>query len=197
MLFPVKTNANKKAVVQYASVPLLNNEQIDRILKNLNDNKWDNSKVYDNKTEEVLESEMRTNQEQALWPEQGGFPFDIITEEIFKINSEYWNFDIRYIDFAKDPPLALKYALNQEFNWHFDMSGYESTRKLSYTIQLSDDNEYEGGDLQFGPVVESKPEIRKKGNITIFPSYVWHRVTPVTKGDRYALVGWVHGPTFK
>jgi len=182
MLFPVKTNANKKAVVQYASVPLLNDEQIDRILKNLNNNKWDNSKVYDNKTEEVLESEMRTNQEQALWPEQGGFPFDIITEEIFKINSEYWNFDIRYIDFAKDPPLALKYALNQEFNWHFDMSGYESTRKLSYTIQLSDDSKY---------------EIRKKGNITIFPSYVWHRVTPVTKGDRYALVGWVHGPTFK
>ena len=51
MLFPVKTNAYKKAVVQYASVPLLNDEQIDKILNNLNKNDWDNSKVYDNKTE--------------------------------------------------------------------------------------------------------------------------------------------------
>ena len=153
--------------------------------------------VYDNKTEEISKHKIRTNKEQPLWPEQGGFPFDIITEEIFNVNSEYWNFDIRYIDFAKDPPLVLKYVLNQEFNWHFDMSGVSSTRKLSFTIQLSDSDDYEGGDLQFGPVIEHKPEIRKKGNITIFPSYVWHRVTPVTKGNRYALVGWVHGPAFK
>ena len=197
MLFPVKTNANKKAVIQYASMPLFDDEEIKKIIDKLDEDKWDDSMVYDNKTEEISKHKIRSNKEQLLWPEQGGFPFDIITEEIFKVNSEYWNFDIRYIDFAKDPPLVLKYALNQEFNWHFDMSGVESTRKLSFTIQLSDSNDYEGGDLQFGPVIESKPEIKKKGNITIFPSYVWHRVTPITKGDRYALVGWIHGPTFK
>jgi len=197
MLFPVKANANKKAVVQYASIPLFNDEEIKKIIDKLDDNKWDNSMVYDNKTEEISKHKIRTNKEQPLWPEQGGFPFDIITEEIFKVNSEYWNFDIRYIDFAKDPPLVLKYVLDQEFNWHFDMSGVSSTRKLSFTIQLSDSDDYEGGDLQFGPVIEHQPEIKKKGNITIFPSYVWHRVTPITKGNRYALVGWVHGPTFK
>ena len=197
MLFPVKTNANKKAVIQYASMPLFDDEEIKKIIDKLDEDKWDDSMVYDNKTEEISKHKIRSNKEQLLWPEQGGFPFDIITEEIFKVNSEYWNFDIRYIDFAKDPPLVLKYALNQEFNWHFDMSGVESTRKLSFTVQLSDSNDYEGGDLQFGPVIESKPEIKKKGNITIFPSYVWHRVTPITKGDRYALVGWIHGPTFK
>jgi PKHD-type hydroxylase len=197
MLFPVKANANKKAVVQYASIPLFNDKEIKKIIDKLDDNKWDDSMVYDNKTEEISKHKIRTNKEQPLWPEQGGFPFDIITEEIFNVNSEYWNFDIRYIDFAKDPPLVLKYVLNQEFNWHFDMSGVSSTRKLSFTIQLSDSDDYEGGDLQFGPVIEHKPEIRKKGNITIFPSYVWHRVTPVTKGNRYALVGWVHGPAFK
>lgn len=197
MLFPVKANANKKAVVQYASIPLFNDKEIKKIIDKLDDNKWDDSMVYDNKTEEISKHKIRTNKEQPLWPEQGGFPFEIITEEIFNVNSEYWNFDIRYIDFAKDPPLVLKYVLNQEFNWHFDMSGVSSTRKLSFTIQLSDSDDYEGGDLQFGPVIEHKPEIRKKGNITIFPSYVWHRVTPVTKGNRYALVGWVHGPAFK
>jgi PKHD-type hydroxylase len=197
MLFPVKANANKKAVVQYASIPLFNDKEIKKIIDKLDDNKWDDSMVYDNKTEEISKHKIRTNKEQPLWPEQGGFPFEMITEEIFNVNSEYWNFDIRYIDFAKDPPLVLKYVLNQEFNWHFDMSGVSSTRKLSFTIQLSDSDDYEGGDLQFGPVIEHKPEIRKKGNITIFPSYVWHRVTPVTKGNRYALVGWVHGPAFK
>jgi len=30
-----------------------------------------------------------------------------------------------------------------------------------------------------------------------FPSYTLHEVTPVTKGTRYTLVGWVHGPAFK
>jgi predicted 2-oxoglutarate/Fe(II)-dependent dioxygenase YbiX len=30
----------------------------------------------------------------------------------------------------------------------------------------------------------------------IFPSYLVHKVMPVTSGTRYALVGWAHGNTF-
>ena len=65
------------------------------------------------------------------------------------------------------------------------------------TIQLSDSNDYKGGDLQFIHTEEHKSKIRQKGDIIIFPSYVWHRVTPITEGKRHALVGWIHGPAFK
>ena len=67
------------------------------------------------------------------------------------------------------------------------------TRKLSFTMQLSDSNDYEGGDLVLYP---GGPEIiadRSKGAITIFPSYVLHEVKPVTKGSRCSLVVWFRG----
>ena len=52
-------------------------------------------------------------------------------------------------------------------------------------INLSDDTEYEGGDLE----IESKicKEIKQKGSIVVFPSFVKHRIKPVTCGTRYWL----------
>ena len=36
-------------------------------------------------------------------------------------------------------------------------------------------------------------EIRPKGSIIVFPSFLYHQVTPITKGTRYSLVMWVLG----
>ena len=77
--------------------------------------------------------------------------------------------------------------------------GIYSTRKISYSIQLSDEDEYEGGDLVIFPddiTDEEKLSFRRKGTIILFPSYRAHCVTPVTKGTRNAIVGWVHGNAF-
>ena len=81
-------------------------------------------------------------------------------------------------------------------------------RKLSVTCQLSDSSEYEGGELEFDyrnyspnkrdeltHVMKAKPAL-KKGSIVVFPSFVWHRVRPVTKGTRYSLVVWNLGYPF-
>jgi len=77
-------------------------------------------------------------------------------------------------------------------------------RKLSVTINLSENNSYEGGNLKFdyGPHNEGEryhecTEIRPRGSIIIFPSFVHHQVTPVTKGTRYSLVLWSCGRPFK
>jgi PKHD-type hydroxylase len=82
-------------------------------------------------------------------------------------------------------------------------------RKLSMTCQLTDGSEYQGGELEFDfrnydPHMrdESKhlrqaKEILPKGSIIVFPSFVWHRVKPVTKGVRYSLVMWNLGYPFK
>ena len=77
-------------------------------------------------------------------------------------------------------------------------------RKLSLTINLNMPGEYEGGNLKFdfGPHASGKRyhecvEIRPQGSIIVFPSYIYHQVTPVTKGTRYSLVLWTLGQPFK
>ena len=77
-------------------------------------------------------------------------------------------------------------------------------RKLSVTINLSNENDYKGGNLKFdyGPHSINEryhtcTEIRPKGSIIVFPSYIYHQVTPITEGIRYSLVLWVNGKPFK
>ena len=121
-----------------------------------------------------------------------------------------WNFDWDYSEACQ----FTKYKLNQHYGWHRDsfnepygedkMPGYRNkVRKLSVTCLLSDENEYEGGNLEFQTrdqddpsIVTTTEKIKKKGTIIVFPSYTWHRVTPVTKGTRYSLVVWNLGNPF-
>lgn len=88
------------------------------------------------------------------------------------------------------------------YNWHFDTFwANESTndRKLSVTIQLSDDKDYDGGDFLIDPQYEqpNAQDLRKKGSILVFPSVIRHMVKPVTKGTRKSLVAWIEGPKWK
>jgi PKHD-type hydroxylase len=127
-----------------------------------------------------------------------------------------WNFDWNFSESCQ----FTKYKLNQFYDWHCDSwekpynnpnnpNTHGKIRKLSVTCQLTDGSEYEGGELQFDfrnydpymrdedkHVVTSK-EILPKGSIVVFPSFVWHRVQPVTKGTRYSLVIWNLGYPFK
>lgn len=81
------------------------------------------------------------------------------------------------------------------YDWHLDMGPGKARRKLSLVCQLSDPSEYEGGELQINTGNIVVPE-KEKGNVIIFPSYLLHRVTPVTKGTRRSLVLWIEGPAF-
>jgi len=126
--------------------------------------------------------------------------------------SSGWNFQWDWSESCQ----FTKYAKGQFYDWHCDSweSPYENTndknfynkiRKLSVTVSLTDPSEYKGGELEFDfrNNVNGKPNIRKckeilpKGSICVFPSFVWHRVTPVTSGTRYSLVIWNIGHPFK
>ena len=117
-------------------------------------------------------------------------------------NINYFNFDI--INSYDDIQYTEYNESNKgEYDWHVDAS-YPSShpyRKLSLTIQLSDPTEYEGGDLEISIPAPEKNDIfkipKEKGKIIVFPSYLWHRVTPVTKGTRKSLVWWVGGSPFR
>jgi len=119
-----------------------------------------------------------------------------LTDAIKKVNNEYFQFDLTHLT-------ALQFTVydgknNSNYQKHMDLGRPFPNRKLSFSIQLSDDNEYTGGDLRFH-YIKTQPEIapRTRGKIIFFPTWTVHDVTPVTQGIRHSLVGWVNGPNFK
>ena len=120
-----------------------------------------------------------------------------------------WNFNWDYSESCQ----FTKYKPGQYYDWHCDSweGVYEKEgptkgkiRKLSVTVSLSDEQDYSGGELEFqfrnvdNPKVKHAcKEILPKGSLVVFPSFVWHRVKPVTKGVRYSLVVWNLGYPFR
>jgi PKHD-type hydroxylase len=84
------------------------------------------------------------------------------------------------------------------YDWHMDAGPPKDgiQRKLSISILLSDPSEFEGGELQFKGIEDQKI-LTKQGSIVVFPSFIEHKVTPVTKGVRYSAVTWASGPSFR
>jgi PKHD-type hydroxylase len=91
-----------------------------------------------------------------------------------------------------------KSADEGHYDWHMDATAPKNgiQRKLSISILLSDPSEFEGGELQFKGM-EDRKILTKQGSIVVFPSFIEHRVTPVTKGVRYTAVTWASGPSFR
>lgn len=85
------------------------------------------------------------------------------------------------------------------YEMHRDMGTRQmSCRKLSLVVQLSEPDSYEGGNLEILgiPGAEKRVSETHRGTVIAFPAYELHRVTRLTKGERWSLVAWVHGPPF-
>ena len=137
--------------------------------------------------------------------------YNLVNPYVQKANiNSGWKFQW---DWSEDIQFT-RYAEGEYYGWHCDswtkplksenknIDG--KIRKLSMIISLNDSTEYEGGDLEFdfrnyddcddeedrkSRIVKCQA-LKKKGTVVVFPSFVWHRVTPVTKGTRYSLVSW-------
>jgi PKHD-type hydroxylase len=110
-------------------------------------------------------------------------------------NKEMWNFDIW--GYHDDLQYTTYYGNGGHYDWHADLGPGISNRKLSCVLQLSDPGEYEGGELQLntgGTIISVKKEV---GLICFFPSFVLHRVTPITSGVRTSLVTWLCGANLR
>ena len=122
-----------------------------------------------------------------------------------------WNFKWDWSESCQ----FTKYKLGQYYDWHCDSwdkpyakegPSKGRIRKLSVTLSLSAPKTYKGGELEFDFKQNDPAEPRKsricteilpKGSLVVFPSFVWHRVKPVTKGVRYSLVMWNLGYPFQ
>lgn len=125
--------------------------------------------------------------------------FDKLNFIIQAANEQFYNFHLNgYSSFQ-----YTTYDSNGRYDWHTDMSFGEKfgedaePRKLSLTLLLNDD--FEGGEFQINNGKEETPLAvpMHKGRAVLFPSFMIHRITPITKGTRKSLVVWTLGPKFK
>ena len=124
-------------------------------------------------------------------------------------NKQNWRYDINDTEHVQ----YGIYSHGGHYDWHYDESiippsDQSFMRKLSVTIWLNFPDEYEGGEFDIQHTIgvdEAQNGVSmgyetfklSKGSIIIFPSFIWHRVRPVTSGVRKSLVVWFIGPPFR
>lgn len=121
-----------------------------------------------------------------------------ITDCIHYVNDSFFQYDLTRVEKFQ---FTHYYGEGNNFYApHLDCGFGEclpDNRKLSFVLQLSDPEDYEGGELRLHQSRNPESVLKEKGLITFFPSHTLHECTPVTSGTRYTLVGWIHGPKFK
>jgi PKHD-type hydroxylase len=128
-----------------------------------------------------------------------GFPLMHILSQICRLNSELWYFDLTgFVPDDQAKLMTYRGGSGDHYDWHIDVGrGNTASRKLGFTVQLSDGAEYEGGDLEFHALAADRQAFRRKGMMLVFPAFWLHRVAPLTGGTRHVIVGWVPGPSFR
>lgn len=127
-----------------------------------------------------------------------GWVMDRIISVVRDANRAAFDFDLR--EFAESAQVARYDGHRQgHFDWHSHIGDgpVARKRKLTMVVQLSDSAAYAGGVLELRPDSHTRTADRARGTATLFPSFVLHRVTPVTEGERYSLTIWAHGPEFR
>lgn len=122
-----------------------------------------------------------------------------LVEAIASVNSQFFHYDLTGC-FEPAQLGIYKADDGSHYTWHADdcSSSCRTPRKLSMALLLDDPSQFEGGELQvMHQSNEPKSLEQKRGRAWFFPSWMLHRVTPVTKGVRRSLVLWVGGPSFR
>ena len=130
----------------------------------------------------------------------GGFLWHFIK----MANKDNFLYDIS--DIENDLIQYTQYNKGDFYKWHTDMDicdinePDQLVRKLSFTLQLTNEDEYTGGNLEFADFDDSTNRFtapKSRGTVIVFDSRIPHRVTPVKSGIRKSLVGWVVGKRWR
>ncbi len=127
--------------------------------------------------------------------------FKKIIDKIIDVNSKNFDLQLKFVEDLQFSEYTEEkrgfYSKHSDCGLKKSLDNYVDIRKLSFTVQLTDENEYEGGELIFHLDKEEKKAPKSKGTIIFFESDVLHEVKPVTKGVRHSLVSWVQGPNLR
>ena len=119
------------------------------------------------------------------------YPFTFNTIQSLIIQ-EYSNTNLNITDIARIQ--YARYPLGGRFRWHQDIVGQlEKPRGLTFTMNLSNENDYEGGEFVLRTSKDKFMQLNKKrGSYMIFPSFMFHKVNDIINGERESLVTWIH-----
>ena len=127
--------------------------------------------------------------------------FKKIIDKIIDVNSKNFDLQLKFVEDLQFSEYTEEkrgfYSKHRDCGLKRSLDNYVDIRKLSFTIQLTDENEYEGGELIFHLDKEEKKAPKSKGTIIFFESEIVHEVKPATKGIRHSLVSWVQGPNLR
>ena len=119
-----------------------------------------------------------------------------IENAVLELNSRLYKYDL-YGLVESFQYTVYESAVRGHYDWHVD-TGAKEPRPISLTLKISEPSAYEGGDLMLQTGVGSPvPAQKARGTLVAFPSYMMHRVMPMTAGTRKSMVVWVAGPPFR
>lgn len=209
-----------QSIWEFTNLPIEIVKIIERDLENNFDDDIKDSKLYNNTV-----NKLKRNSSNA-WIPTNHWVAGFLWHYIQKANRQNFLYDLSHID--GESIQYTRYGEGQYYGWHNDadignhlmprmsdvsafqtsndedypkeksIQQYELVRKLSFTLQLSDPDDYEGGNVQFmDESGKSYIAPRVRGTFITFDSRAQHRVLKVKKGVRKSLVGWVVGPRWK
>lgn len=125
---------------------------------------------------------------------------DKLHQYVLFANQNYFGLDL----FEMSSNTSIMYNTYHEWNqgeyaWHKDTVENECfDQKLTALLNLSD-TEYTGGQLELFLSGGALPivDFDKPGTMIVFPSWICHKVTPVTQGTRKSLTIFYSGPNLK
>lgn len=173
-----------------------NKEELDKIAKGIKVLQQQKASTVGNGDDSIRSSKIRWIPQDNDW----WWLYEKLSNMAVEANKALWKFDLNHI--PEQIQFTEYYASEKgHYTWHQDIGpGILSKRKISITVQLSDPSEYEGGDLQMwagGHEENFTTAYKGAGSVFIFPSYMLHRVTPVTKGVRKSFVLWLGGTHYR
>ena len=168
-------------------------EEVNLIIKN--------SKNYESQKATIVgeDNENSIRKSNIKWlpvNDEWNWVYERLSNQIMEANKALWQFNLHTII---DNIQFTEYEGNGgHYDWHLDIGPKSiNHRKVSVVVQLSNPEDYVGGDLELHPGSNSFAVPRSKGAVVIFPSFILHRVTPLTSGLRRSLVLWAGGEPYK
>ena len=190
------TEPKWKSWVVETKTPLFTPEQCQKIIDAGRRQKPQQAQVGMNRPEGGIDTKKRTTTISWLPFDEMRPMYEDLNNFIQKANRNHFGFeDIQITEQAQ----FTEYPEGGFYDWHIDtdvnMQHEPPVRKISMTLLLSPENQFEGGDLEL--MSPGKKTKLTQGNAITFASFLNHRVTPVTQGVRQSLVMWFGGTPFK
>mgnify|MGYP001264439169 FL=1 len=188
-------NSNKSIhPLTFVGRKIIDNKLISDVEKYIDQQELEESKILHTNRDLVDSNKVRSGKIHWMRDESyRNFLMPIYQEICFKVrqvNDGMW----RYNYSGYDPFQYSEYNVGDHFNWHIDQIEVRGeSRKVSFSLGVSDESEYEGGDLVFKTAEEEDHYKLGRGDLIVFPSWMLHKVTPITKGKRRVIVGWGEG----